>query len=144
MDNANNSSNNTSATNNAEPQAVTNTEQQPVVAAPPATTPPVATPIESRPVRDNSEPRRESYERRSRSGDSDGGRPRRRRKVCQFCADKSKHIDYKDAAKLRRFISERYKILPRRTTGTCSGHQRELAEAIKRARQVALLPYVPE
>ena len=67
---------------------------------------------------------------------------RKRKKVCQFCADKSEHIDYKDTVKLRRFLSERGKILPRRTTGTCAAHQRELTEAIKRARQVALLPYV--
>ncbi|NCC68582.1 MAG: 30S ribosomal protein S18 [Clostridia bacterium] len=67
---------------------------------------------------------------------------RKRKKVCQFCADKNEHIDYKDTAKLRRFLSERGKILPRRTTGTCAAHQRELTEAIKRARQVALLPYV--
>ena len=53
-------------------------------------------------------------------------------------------IDYKDAAKLRRFISERAKILPRRTTGTCAMHQRQLTEAIKRARQIALLPYVTD
>ncbi len=66
----------------------------------------------------------------------------KRRKVCQFCADKTEFIDYKDAAKLRRFVSERSKILPRRTTGTCAAHQRELTESIKRARQVALLPYV--
>ena len=65
---------------------------------------------------------------------------RKRKKVCQFCADKSEHIDYKDTVKLRRFLSERGKILPRRTTGTCAAHQRELTEAIKRARQVALLP----
>lgn len=67
---------------------------------------------------------------------------RKRKKVCQFCADKSAYIDYKDTAKLRRFLSERGKILPRRTTGTCAAHQRQLTESIKRARQVALLPYV--
>ena len=66
----------------------------------------------------------------------------KRRKVCQFCVDKATYIDYKDTAKLRRFLSERGKILPRRTTGTCAMHQRELTEAIKRSRQVALLPYV--
>ena len=71
-------------------------------------------------------------------------RGRRRRKVCAFCAEKSQHIDYKDTAKLRRFLSERSKILPRRATGACARHQRELTEAIKRARQVALLPYVTE
>jgi len=74
------------------------------------------------------------------------GRPqgRKRRKVCQFCVDKCQDIDYKDAAKLRRYISERSKILPRRTTGVCAQHQRRLMVAIKRARQVALLPYVTD
>ena len=67
---------------------------------------------------------------------------RKRRKVCQFCVDKSTFIDYKDTAKLRHYTSERGKILPRRATGTCAMHQRELTEAIKRARQIALLPYV--
>ena len=69
---------------------------------------------------------------------------RKRRKVCQFCVDRAKDIDYKDAAKLKRFISERSKILPRRTTGVCAKHQRRLMEAIKRARQIALLPYVTD
>ena len=69
---------------------------------------------------------------------------RRRQKVCIFCADKVDFIDYKDSAKLRKFISERGKILPRRISGTCSKHQRELNTAIKRARQVALLPYVTD
>ena len=68
---------------------------------------------------------------------------RRRKKVCIFCADKVDYIDYKDA-KLRKFISERGKILPRRISGTCAKHQRELNTAIKRARQVALLPYVTD
>ena len=72
------------------------------------------------------------------------GAGRKRKKVCQFCVDKCEHIDYKDAAKLRRFISERSKILPRRTTGTCAMHQRQLTVAIKRARQIALLPYVAD
>lgn len=71
-------------------------------------------------------------------------RPRKRRKVCQFCVDKVSYIDYKDTAKLKRFLSERSKILPRRTTGTCAIHQRELTTAIKRARQIALLPYVED
>ena len=69
---------------------------------------------------------------------------RKRRKVCQFCVDKSTFIDYKDTAKLRHYTSERGKILPRRTTGTCAAHQRDLTTAIKRARQIALLPYVAE
>ncbi len=65
-----------------------------------------------------------------------------RRKVCSFCVDKIDTIDYKDVARLRRFMSERAKILPRRVTGTCAHHQRELTVAIKRARHIALLPYV--
>ena len=69
---------------------------------------------------------------------------RRRKKVCIFCVDKVDFIDYKDSAKLRKFISERGKILPRRISGTCAKHQRELNTAIKRARQVALLPYVTD
>ena len=71
-------------------------------------------------------------------------KPRKRRKVCQFCVDKATHVDYKDTARLRKYLSERGKILPRRTTGTCAQHQRQLTEAIKRARQIALLPYVAE
>jgi small subunit ribosomal protein S18 len=66
----------------------------------------------------------------------------RRKKVCIFCQDKVTDIDYKDTAKLRKFISERAKILPRRVSGTCALHQRQLTVAIKRARQMALLPYV--
>ncbi|MBR4909877.1 MAG: 30S ribosomal protein S18 [Clostridia bacterium] len=65
-----------------------------------------------------------------------------RKKVCHFCVDRVEEIDYKDIAKLRKFVSERAKILPRRATGTCAKHQRALTTAIKRARQVALLPYV--
>ncbi|MDR2356939.1 MAG: 30S ribosomal protein S18 [Oscillospiraceae bacterium] len=69
---------------------------------------------------------------------------RRRRKVCQFCVDRCRSIDYKDTARLRRFMSDRSKILPRRTTGVCAPHQRQLMTAIKRARQIALLPYVTD
>ena len=64
-----------------------------------------------------------------------------RRKVCVFCVDKVEKIDYKDINRLRRYMSERAKILPRRVTGTCAAHQRELTVAIKRARYLALLPY---
>jgi len=71
-------------------------------------------------------------------------RDRRRRKVCAFCADKTVQIDYKEVNRLRRYLSERAKIEPRRKTGTCAGHQRELAVALKRARHVALLPYAPQ
>lgn len=69
---------------------------------------------------------------------------RRRKKVCIFCADKVDFIDYKDSGKLRKFISERGKILPRRISGTCARHQRELNTAIKRARNMALLPFVTD
>lgn len=70
---------------------------------------------------------------------------RMRRKVCAFCVDKSANgIDYKEFGKLRRFVSERAKILPRRVTGTCARHQRELTTAIKRARYLALLPYTSD
>jgi len=67
-----------------------------------------------------------------------------RRKVCQFCVEKVQSIDYKDVMRLRRFTSERGKILPRRMTGTCAKHQRQLSTAIKRARIIALMPYVSE
>ena len=79
-----------------------------------------------RPERDN---------RRSRNG---------RKKVCAFCVDKVEVIDYKDIGKLRRYLSERAKILPRRVTGTCARHQRGLTVAIKRARHLALLPYTSD
>jgi small subunit ribosomal protein S18 len=72
------------------------------------------------------------------------GRYAPRRKVCAFCAEKIAVIDYKDAARLRRYLSERAKIEPRRKTGTCAAHQRALATAIKRARHVALLPFTAE
>lgn len=66
---------------------------------------------------------------------------RGRRKVCTFCDNKDQKIDYKDVALLKRFVAESGKILPRRLSGCCAGHQRQLSVAIKRARQVALLPY---
>ena len=75
------------------------------------------------------------------------GRPRRyytRPRVCQFCTDKSVKIDYKQAELLRRFLTDEGKIRPRRQTGTCAKHQRELARAIKRARHIALLPFTGE
>ncbi len=66
---------------------------------------------------------------------------RRRKKVCEFCENKIENVDYKDTATLKKYISERGKILPRRATGTCAKHQRKVTEAVKRARNVALLPY---
>ena len=67
-----------------------------------------------------------------------------RRKVCSFCVDKIEYIDYKDVNRLRRFTNERGKILPRRMSGTCAKHQRQLSVAIKRARTVALMPYTTD
>ena len=69
---------------------------------------------------------------------------RPRKKVCSFCVDKVDHIDYKDAGKLRRFITERGKILPRRISGNCAKHQRQVTLAIKRARNIALRPFTAE
>lgn len=69
---------------------------------------------------------------------------KKRKKVCNFCVEKSESIDFKDVAKLRKYVSERSKILPRRITGTCAKHQRELTLAIKRARHIALLPYISD
>ncbi|OFX13170.1 MAG: 30S ribosomal protein S18 [Armatimonadetes bacterium RBG_16_58_9] len=73
-----------------------------------------------------------------------GGYRRMRRKVCSFCVDKVDFIDYKNVSRLRRFVSERGKILPRRATGTCASHQRSLTHAIRRAREIALLPFTAE
>jgi small subunit ribosomal protein S18 len=93
-------------------------------------------------------------ERRPRGRDDEGGEDEgeerggrgmmRRVRVCQFCAEKTKRIDYKSVDVLRGLISDRGKIRPRRQTGTCARHQREVAEAIKRARHMALLPFAGE
>jgi small subunit ribosomal protein S18 len=88
-------------------------------------------PYEARPPRDGGDDRRPPLRRR-------------RRKVCSFCVDHIDYIDYKDTARLGKYISERAKILPRRMTGTCAKHQRALTTAIKRARHVALLPYTSD
>jgi small subunit ribosomal protein S18 len=69
---------------------------------------------------------------------------RRRRRICKFCKDKINYIDHKDTKKLRRFVTERGKIIPRRVSGTCAKHQRDLTKAIKRARYMALMPYTSE
>ena len=78
----------------------------------------------------------------SNSKDKPFRRPRK--KVCTFCVEKIDEIDYKDVEKLKRFVSDKGKILPRRVTGTCAKHQRKVTEAIKRARTVALLPFTVE
>ena len=69
---------------------------------------------------------------------------RSKKKVCAFCSDKAEAIDYKDTAKLRKYVTERGKILPRRISGTCAKHQRQLTIAVKRARNIALLPFTTE
>lgn len=81
---------------------------------------------------------------RGRGGDRRGGGRRPRRRICAFCVDKITKIDYKEHQRLREFVSDRGKILKSRMTGTCMKHQRALGRAIKRARQVALLPFVAE
>ncbi|QAA30423.1 30S ribosomal protein S18 [Clostridium manihotivorum] len=74
-----------------------------------------------------------------------GGKMRRsKRKVCAFCVEKATSIDYKDINKLRKYVTERGKILPRRISGTCAKHQRQLTDAIKRSRNIALLPFTTE
>jgi small subunit ribosomal protein S18 len=83
----------------------------------------------------------------ARGGPRTGGRRRflfRRRKYCKFCEDKANWIDYKDLRTLQNYVPERAKILPRRISGTCSTHQRQLMRAIKRARNIALLPFTSD
>ncbi len=67
-----------------------------------------------------------------------------KRKVCRFCTDKTEHIDYKDTARLHRYVTEKGKIIPARISGNCAKHQRQLSRAIKRARSISLLPYTAE
>lgn len=71
-------------------------------------------------------------------------RGRRKKRVCNFCADKATSIDYKDANKLKKYVSERGKILPRRVTGNCAKHQRKMTVAVKRARHIAILAYTQD
>ncbi len=99
-------------------------------------------------------PRRDDRSRGGREGRPGGGRGGRgrrggrrffrRRKVCRFCQEKRDHIDYKDVRLIQQFVSDRGKILPRRLTGVCSPHQRQLKVAVKRARNIALLPFAVE
>jgi small subunit ribosomal protein S18 len=85
--------------------------------------------------------REERGERGERGEGGEGGRGFGRRKVCRFCADKALKVDYKDQQALKYFLTERGKIIPRRISGNCAKHQREIATAIKRARMLAILPY---
>ncbi len=97
----------------------------------------VAPVAEQAEVRENREPREQRDARAS-------FRNKRRKKVCAYCADKVDYIDYKDTLRMKKNLSERYKILPRRVTGTCARHQRQLTIAVKRARHLALIPYITD
>lgn len=81
---------------------------------------------------------------RERTERNDRRNRKSRKKVCAFCMDKIENIDYKDVPRLKRYLSDRAKIIPRRVTGTCARHQRQLTVAVKRARHLAFLPYVCE
>ncbi len=102
------------------------TEKNEVVVAEETTTAPAAERTEAAPQR---------VQRQNRN---------RRKKVCAFCADKIEHVDYKDTRRLQKCVSERGKILPRRISGTCAKHQRQITVAIKRARHIALMPYISD
>ena len=79
---------------------------------------------------------------RNKKAKSDKPYKRKKKKVCSFCVDRVDEIDYKDIEKLKKYVSDRGKILPRRVTGNCAKHQRKVTEAIQRARHIALLPYI--
>jgi small subunit ribosomal protein S18 len=120
-------------------EAVAEAPPEPAEAAPRAEAAPGGVVAAARPA---------AGERREREPDQERPERRRRqfgrRRVCSFCVEKARAIDYKDPAKLRRYLSDRARIDPRRKTGTCAKHQRWLAIALKRARHLALLPYTPE
>lgn len=83
--------------------------------------------------------------REGRERNAGGGKMRKpKKRVCNFCIDKVEHIDYKDVNKIRRYVTERGKIIPRRISGNCAKHQRQLTVAIKRARNIALLPFTAD
>lgn len=112
----------------------------PAEAAPAAAPAPAANPAPAQSGPAPSAP----YEGQQTRRPAGGGRRFSRRKVCQFCADKVDYIDYKDTKRIRKFMTDRGKILPRRITGNCAAHQRMLTNAIKRARVVALVPFKSE
>ncbi len=91
--------------------------------------------MENKEVRENREANRDAQK---------PFRPRKKKKVCFFCAEKIEHIDYKNVGSFKKNLSERSKILPRRITGTCAKHQRQLTIAVKRARELALVPYISD
>mgnify|MGYP000848867648 CR=1 FL=1 len=88
--------------------------------------------------------RQGGYQGNNQGGNDRMNKRKPRKKVCQFCQEKATHIDYKDLGKLKKYTTERGKILPRRITGACAKHQRMVTRAIKRARTIALLPYVAD
>jgi len=96
--------------------------------------------------RDNSQRENQprEYNREQRDQRPPNMRMRKKRKVCAFCAEQQGEIDYKDIPRLKKFLSERSKILPRRITGNCAKHQRTLTTAVKRARYIALIPYISD
>ena len=104
----------------------------------------VAEEASQQPQGDGQGPRPQRDERPRRRGGGGGGGRFGRRRVCAFCVDKITYIDYKEAGRLRRYVSDRGKIEPRRKTGTCAGHQRMLTTALRRARHLALLPFTAE
>jgi len=95
-------------------------------------------------MRGNSRSSTNSRRGRDRRGRGGRGAQIRKKRVCRFCENKDVYIDYKNEKKLQRFVSEQGRIIPKRITGTCSRHQRMLVQAIKRARHLALLPFVSE
>ena len=105
---------------------------------------PVETETETAEPAEQAKPQAPAEEKPQKTFNKQNNANRKRKKVCQFCADKENVIDYKNADKLRKLTSERGKILPRRVTGTCAMHQRRLTTAIKRARVLALLPYTTD
>ena len=90
------------------------------------------------------QPREPGQQREQREQRPNNMRMRKKRKICTFCSEKLEDIDYKDIARLKKFLSERSKILPRRITGNCAKHQRTLTTAVKRARYIALIPYISD
>lgn len=114
--------------------------EAPATPAPAASAPAASAPTTDRPPHAGGN--RPPYE--GQQNRRPGGRRFSRRKVCQFCADKIDYIDYKDTKRIRKFMTDRGKILPRRITGNCAAHQRMLTNAIKRARVVALVPFKTE
>jgi len=133
------------ATGEGAPIAEASATESPPVAEGAASAPSGFRPPSDRPQYDR--PQGDRPQRRDGGGDGDDRGRRRhfgRRRVCMFCADKVTSIDYKDAMRLRRFLSDRARVEPRRKTGTCAKHQRWLATALKRARHLAMLPYTPE